>query len=361
MKKLISKRIKKRKLQKPQGRITNETVAEHREHILAGGRRFKYPMQYSRHKLVYNTIIISVITLVVLVLVGWWQLYIMQNTSDFIYRVTRVLPVSVASIDGESVRYSDYLMRYQSSIHYMYNKEQPILSPEDDRRQRDYFKRQSIDEAVRDAYATKLAGDLGITVSDQEVADVIEEHRSSIEGGISERAYYEITLDYYNWSPSDLRYIMRKEYLRQKVAFEIDETASKLRDEVANKTEDDTDMDELAADIEPINGVEVESNVSGFVPSTNRDGGLAAAAAKLEVGEVSDAIQVHGGALGSGYYFVQLIDRSGDRVNYAYIRVPLTEFDRRLEEVRGSGGVEEYIDIPDFKEEQQAPGQEQEE
>ena len=56
MKKL---RRKKRSAEAEQpSRITNETVAEHRERILAGGRRFKYPVQYARHRLVINTIII---------------------------------------------------------------------------------------------------------------------------------------------------------------------------------------------------------------------------------------------------------------------------------------------------------------
>ena len=39
-------------------RITNDTIDVHREHVLSGGRKFKYPMQYAKHKLVYNALII---------------------------------------------------------------------------------------------------------------------------------------------------------------------------------------------------------------------------------------------------------------------------------------------------------------
>lgn len=57
MKKLL-KRITKRSNPEPlPNRITTETVAQHREQILAGGRRFKYPIQYARHKLVINAIL----------------------------------------------------------------------------------------------------------------------------------------------------------------------------------------------------------------------------------------------------------------------------------------------------------------
>lgn len=130
MKKRLFRKKEKEVKAVPQ-RITNETVAEHRERILAGGRRFKYPMQYARHRLVFNTVIITVAALLLITLVGWWQLYPMQNTSTFFYRVTRVIPLPVASVDGEQIRYSDYLMYYNSSAHYLQRSEQLNLQSED--------------------------------------------------------------------------------------------------------------------------------------------------------------------------------------------------------------------------------------
>src|SRR3989344_4195797 len=98
MKKLPRLKRKKQADQKP-SRITNETVAEHRERILAGGRRFKYPIQYARHRLVINTIIISLVALLLVIGIGWQQLFLAQNTGNFFYRVARVFPIPVASVD----------------------------------------------------------------------------------------------------------------------------------------------------------------------------------------------------------------------------------------------------------------------
>src|SRR6478736_4302488 len=45
--------------------ITNETVAEHREDVLKGARKYKYPLQHSKHRIVvYSTglLILAVIT-----------------------------------------------------------------------------------------------------------------------------------------------------------------------------------------------------------------------------------------------------------------------------------------------------------
>ena len=115
MKKKLSISHLKRKKEQAPTRITNETVAEHRERILAGGRKFKYPIQYARHKLVINAILVSVAVAVLLIVIGWWQLYPMQNSSAFMYRLTRVIPVPVAIVDGEHVPYRDYLVQYRGS------------------------------------------------------------------------------------------------------------------------------------------------------------------------------------------------------------------------------------------------------
>src|SRR6185437_3677255 len=100
MSKEIMKKLQLRKRQADKtatpSRITNETVAEHRERILAGGRRFKYPMQYARHRLVINTIAVTIVAFLLIIAIGWQQLYIAQTTNSFFYKVTRVLPLSIA-------------------------------------------------------------------------------------------------------------------------------------------------------------------------------------------------------------------------------------------------------------------------
>lgn len=115
MKKFKLKKLRSTQAGQTPSRITNETVAEHREQILAGGRRFKYPIQYARHKLVVNAVVITLVAAAFLVLLGWWQLYIVQNSSSFLYRLTRIFPVPVAAVDGQQVRFSDYLVQYRGS------------------------------------------------------------------------------------------------------------------------------------------------------------------------------------------------------------------------------------------------------
>jgi len=346
MKKLRRFKRKKDEAAETTGRITNETVAEHREKVLAGGRRFKYPVQYAKHRLVINTIVISIVALLLVAVVIWWQLYPAQNTSKFFYRITRVLPLPVAVVDGKVVRYSDYLEGFRSQEHYLQVKEGINLYSKENKAQLNWFKRQALDDAIANTYAEKLAAKNNITVTDSEVTDAINRQRQSRDGTTSEETYYASVLDYYDWSPDEVREVTKRGLLHQKVAYSVDTVASKLRDQMEEKLKTETDFDKVAAAIAPIDGAKVESSVTPLVPTSNQDGGLAKEASKLSVGQVSPVFQ---STAGDGYYVVKLLQRDNDRVSYAVLRVPLTVFQKQLEQIKADYKTREYISVPEVK------------
>lgn len=343
MKKLVSKILRKKDTPVGPSRITNDTVAEHRERILAGGRRFKYPVQYARHKLVFNTIIISIVALLVIVGVGYWQIYPAQNTSEFVYRVTKVLPLPVAYVDGEPVPYSDYLMKYLSSVHYLEQKEQVSLKTDDGKRRVEYIKQSAMDDAIADAYARKLANKLHITVSDTELETYLKSQRQSSDGEVSQQTYDAVVLDYYGWSPDEYRYAMKVKILRQKVTYAIDTNAKAIADSLVAPTKAvGANLQEIAAGINKIDLTKVMYGSSGLVPKTNQDGGLAIEAAKLTKGSVSEAIK---STTGDGYYFVRLLDSNDKQVSYDYIQVPLKMFNDQLSAIIKSHKVNRLISV----------------
>ncbi|HEY5695248.1 MAG TPA: SurA N-terminal domain-containing protein [Candidatus Saccharimonadales bacterium] len=343
MKKLPFKRHKEAKKEIP-SRITNETVAEHREQILAGGRRFKYPMQYARHKLVFNTIIVTFVTLVLIVLVGWWQLYLVQNTNSFLYRITRVLPLPVASVDGEAVRYSTYLMYLNSSMHYLQQSEQVNLGSDDGKRQLEYYKRKNMDNAIADGYAEKLAHQLGITISEQDVTNAVNQQLVTSNGKISQETYDASTLSVLGWAPDEYRQAIKNKLLQKQVAYAIDTNAKKRADQAATMiAAPDADFTKIAAALGGDGALKVSVGTSGMVPSTNNDGGLSEAAAPLQKGQFSHIIKT---TTGDGYYFVRLLDKSDTQINYQYLRIPLTAFNEQLAALKKSGKIHEYISIP---------------
>ena len=337
------RRFKKRSAASEQPRrITNETVAEHREQILAGGRRFKYPVQYARHKLVINAAIISFVALVVIVVGVWWQLYPQQNTSTFFYRITRVIPLPVATIDGQTVPYSDYLSAFRSQEHYLQTKEGIDLYSKENKPQLDYIKRKALDDAVADSYAKKLADQKGVTVSDKQVDDATKHQRESRDGITSQEAYDAIVLDHFNWTPAEAREITAHRLLRQEVAYTIDDIAKKQRDAVVEQLKTESDFDKVAT------AANVQAGVTPLVPSNNQDGGLAVAANKLAIGQVSPAFR---STTGDGYYVVKPLEKDNNgRISYAYIKIPLTVFTKQLEAVKkDSGKYTEYISVAELK------------
>jgi hypothetical protein len=278
--------------------------------------------------------------------VGWWQLYPAQNTSAFMYRITRVIPVPVAIVDGQWVLYSDYLMKYISSVHYLEQKEQVSFKTDDGKRQIEYIKQQSMKDAIADAYAIKLAKNLGISVSDTELEVFLKSQRQSSDGEISEQTYDAVTLDYYGWCPDEYRHVFTQKLLRQKVAYEIDKAATSAVDSIALtlKTDPNTDFKNLVVSFIDKADTKVSYGVSGMVPRTNQDGGLSVEAVKLSKNQVTSVIKT---TSGDGYYFVRLLDVNETQVSYEYIKVSLLEFKKVLEDITNSDKVQEYIDIPD--------------
>lgn len=345
MKKLVLRR--KKQVDHQPARITNETVAEHRERILAGGRRFKYPVQYARHRLVINTIVISFVALGILVAVVWWQLYLAQNSSTFFYRITRAVPLPVASVDGQTVLYGDYLVGYRSHAHYLEFKEGVNLNSKESKSQVDFIKREALNDAIADSYAAKLAKQYDLFVSEEEIDAAITRQRQSRDGVASIETYNAIILDHFDWTPEEARGVTARKLLRQEVAYHIDAQASKQRDRLTELLKVQPDFDKIAAELGGEGNTKVSAGITPLVPRNNQDGGLAAAAANLKKGETS---RVFKSTNGDGYYVVRLIDTDvRGQVSYAFVRIPLTAFKDRVDKIRAEGKINEYISVPIVK------------
>lgn len=350
MKKLISKVRRSKKTEKPT-RITNETVAEHRERILAGGRRFKYPVQYTKHRLVLTALAIGTAVVAIFLAVSWWQLYKAQTTDTFYYRITRVLPLPVASVDGTYVKYGDYLLNYKMSETYLNTAERAneaqYAGGGSNKSLYDFYKAQAMHNAVMDTYAQKLADQYGISISDQQVDQAIKTliRTSSGQSEISKEVIDRSVEQLYGLSPSENRYYLRESMLRQAVAYRVDETARKTSDEIKQILSKDATktFEEIAAKYTK-SSADIQVLSSGWVNKDNKDGGLAAAAAKLKQGEVTGPIKP---LSGDGYYFVKLLDTNKEgEINYQFIKVPLKQFKKQLAELMNQGKVEYFITVP---------------
>jgi parvulin-like peptidyl-prolyl isomerase len=338
-------KLKSVKKTEPPARITNDTVAEHREKILTKGRKFKYPLQYAKHKILINTIIVVIITMIAFG--GWlyYMLYQKQATGDFFYNATKVLFLPVANVDGQNVSYTDYLRRTRSAIFYKQHQEKVDFNTADGQRELDYLKRDEIDKAERSAYAAKIAKAKNITVTDQEISDEVEKNLKTANGETMTTADYEnnVLKQYFGWTMGDYRAELKNQLVEKKVAFAVDTAAKDKIAKALARLKSGEDFATVASEMSDdqaskASGGGVSAEIGDADPS-----GLTAAARELGSDEISDIIQ---GV--DGYYIVKLDLKTDDNTKYLMIKVALTQFNNDFEKLRKDGKIKEYIKIPEL-------------
>lgn len=321
-----------------------EKVEQRREEVLAQGRKFKYPMQYAKHRLVINTVLVAVVAIVLMVVAGWAMLYKFQDTGNMIYRVTQVIPVPVAEVDGAKVRYSDYLMIYRSNLQAAEQQGGQLGEGEDAEMVREGYKEAAMEQAVMYAYALKMGQEMNITVTEEEITQAFDEHRKV--GGVerSEESFLKIIRDNFGMNRTEYRRMLYLTLMKSKVAQAVDTHAQDVVGQVEQLiAEKDGDLWAVAEEL----GAEVEYESTGqLVDNMNVDGGRSNKAMTLEVGQVSDKFL---SSNGDGYYYVKLAEKTEDQVNYSSIKVTFSEFDLQVASLYDEGKVKEYITFGDLQ------------
>lgn len=319
-----------------------EKVDERRKEVLSQGRKFKYPLQWSRHRVVINTILITIIVVAMVIIGIWLALYRFNMTDEFLYRITRVVPVPVATVDSENTLFADYLMLYRSSMTSIERQSGSQFDDDSLKALSAEYKRSAIQEAEKYTFAAKLAKELDITVSDEEVKNEFTRHLGI--GGVerSEESFVKIIEDNFGLSKSEYERMLYLSLLKSKVEMKIDTVANQTANEVERLLAENGNNYQAVA--EALGDKISYQETGGLVDSKNLDGGRASEAMKLEPDQSSGKfISMNG----DGYYFVKLVSKTDTQVNFVSIRVPFTEFDDQFAALQNEGKVIEYITIAD--------------
>ncbi len=340
--------------------VTQGNLEESRAEILAKGKKFKYPFQYAKHRLVINTIAIGLVAFICFVVVGWVELYKVQSTSEVTFRFTKVLPVYVAKIDGVKVRYSDYLMLYRSSVNSVEYQQGEFDDSQESELQKYYYRRQAMNSAEEYSYALDKIEEAGKGVTEEEIDAVVNDHRMINGEERSEEAFRGIVRDNFGLSMSEYRHLIKLSLAKKKYSELFDETANKEVEKIKKALEENqNDFDKVMEAYSKSEIVSLETVKS--VDINNLDAGRAITASKLkEAGNVSSFFTSKNG---DGYYIVKLLSKGDDRVSYQSIFVRFTEFDKMISKIREEDKVKEYIKLkePDSGEAETAETEEAEE
>src|SRR3989338_7402452 len=269
--------------------ITTETIGEHREEVLSGARKYIYPLQHSKHRIVVITSIIIFFTVLTFLVYCTAALYRLYHYNTFLYRVTQVVPFPIARTGGTYINYENYLFGLRHYIHYYQNKQQDKFGGQ---QQIITFRKQALDDVINNAYVKILADKNKVKVSDKEIDNQIAAVRNQNRLGSNDKVFADVLRDYWGWSINDFRRSLKEQMLATKVAAKLDTTAHARAEEALKHLHDGgdfADQAKVASDAsDKQNGGDYGFGITKTNPNVPPE--VIDQLFKLKPGEVSDVI-----------------------------------------------------------------------
>ncbi|MCA9330259.1 SurA N-terminal domain-containing protein [Candidatus Saccharibacteria bacterium] len=322
-------------------RITNETVAEHREEVLSSARKYIYPLQQSKHKIVIVTTAIFITVIVAFFSYTTLALYKIKSNSSFLYGVTRVVPFPIARTGSNFVAYENYLFELRHYIHYYERQQKVDFRSESGQQQLDQFKKRALDKVVNDAYIKQLAREKGITVSDAEVDAEIHIVRIQNRLGENDKVFEDVLKEYWGWSVDDFKRSLRQQKLAQKLLPILDPEAVAKIEDAQKELKNGVEFSDVAKKYSDDVSSKDNGGEYGFaVDKSNRDIAVQTTEAlfKLNPGEVSDIVNT-----GYTLEIVKNIETQGDKIRAAHISCSFKEIGIYLNDYKDKHKAKLYI------------------
>jgi parvulin-like peptidyl-prolyl isomerase len=203
-------------------RITNETVAEHREEVLSSARKYIYPLSHSKRRVVVITSGLLIAAVVLFFTFCTLQLYKFQSTSTFMYGVTQVIPFPVAKAGPAWVSYESYLFELRHSVHYYQVQQKEDFSTKAGKKHLAKLEQDALNQVIQDAYIKQLASKNHVTVSDNEVTSEVNLVRSENRLGSSDQVFKNVLSEFWGWTVKDFQRELKQQLLSQKTVAALD-------------------------------------------------------------------------------------------------------------------------------------------
>jgi hypothetical protein len=323
-------------------RITNDTVSIHREDILKGARKYIYPLSHSKHKIVAITT-----SLVVIVVLGFFTyctlaLYRFNSTSDFLYKVTTVIPFPIARVNGHFVSYNNYLFEIQHYIHYYQVEKGVDFNSVSGKQQLLYYEQQALDKVINDSYVSDLATKNNVSVTQTQINNQINIVKQ--QNRLGDQAELQSVLKtYYGWSVNDFRRELSTQLLAQDVVAKLDVQNKNRALSVLTQLNKGTDFKSLAQQYS--DDTSTKSNGGQYTsPITKNDLSVPAqvvnALFTLKPGQYS-------GIINTGYSLeiVENNSEQGSQIQAAHIVFNFKDISTYLAPIKDQGSTKLFVKI----------------
>jgi hypothetical protein len=341
IRKFIDKRKNRDELNSDAPRITNDTVAAHREEVLSSARKYILPLQHSKHRIVIVSSTLIIVMAVAFLTYCTLALYRFQSQSTFLYRVTQVIPFPVARIGNDFVAYENYLFELRHYVHYYETQVKVDFNDEKYKDQLIDYKKRALDKVINDAYIKDLAAQNNVSVSDREVSDHVELLRTQNRLGSGDRVFEDVLKDYWGWSIDDFKRSLKQELLAQRVVATLDNETNARAQAALNELKSGADFAATAKKYsdDPITK-ENGGDMGTLIDRTNRELPAQATDAlfKLQPGQHTEIINT-----GTNLEIIKNLEVNGDKIRAARIIFTFADINQYLNDFKDQNKARVYI------------------
>lgn len=324
-------------------RITNDTVADHREEVLSSARKYIYPLQHSKHKVVRISLALFALVLVSFFAICCLNLYRFQSTSGFMYDVTRIIPFPVAKTGDHWISYESYLFELRHNMHYYQTQQQANFTSHDGRNQLNRLRRQAMDQVIRDAYVKELAQQHGVSVSNQSVENQVTLLKNENRLGNNDRVFREVLNEFWGWGVADFKRELKQQLLQQAVVTKLDTATNDRAQAALDQLLKGADFAKLAAELSDDPATKTTGgNYPNAITISDRDvpPALTAELFKLRPGETSAIINT-----GYTLEIIKVVDGGTMSRHAAHLQFTLKDISAYTQPLQDKHPPQQYIRI----------------
>lgn len=328
-------------------RITNETVAEHREEVLSSARKYIYPLQHSKHKIVIFTITIVLASIVAFFTYCTLALYRFQGTSTFLYKATQVIPFPIARQGSKFIAYENYLFEVRRIMHYYENNQKIDFNSNFGKEQLAAQKQRALDDVINMAYIKQIAKEKNISVSDREVEDLIVLLRNQGRLGSSDQILEDVLKQFYGWTRNDLKRSLSNQLLEQKVLQALDTDTKGRADAVLAQVKAGRDFAKLAkANSDDVTTKDRGGAFAFTITPTSKEVTPQAIAAifALKPGQTSGIVNI-----GTGLEIFKMLELKDSQAKVAHIAFNFKDINEFLNDRKEKQPTKPYIKLPEVQ------------
>jgi parvulin-like peptidyl-prolyl isomerase len=324
-------------------RITNETVTEHREEIISKARKYIYPLEHSKHRVVLVSTSLLCAAIIIFFVYTGLALYRFQSYSTFLYDVTQVIPFPIAKAGSDYVAYENYLFELRHYIHYYQTQQKIDFSTVAGQQQLDSFKKQALQQVIDNAYIKQLSAKYNVSVSDADVNNEVNLLRQQNLIGNNNQVFADVLNQYWGWSISDFKRELKQQLLAQKLVSTLDTSTHQRAQAVLTELQGGADFATVAQQSSDDTTTKGNGGQLGFLVSKNNQDLAPQTVNQLfnmQPGQLSGIINI-----GTGLEIVKVLSVQNGQIQAAHILFNFQPISTYLNPIKNQENPHTYVSV----------------